>query len=235
MEWRCSCGERAVEIGDGEGLRTIRAHQLHANQAEGGGHKILGLYRGPEDDAELLVAGPKLKAAIAGGYIEEDAAAERRATAKDTAGSSGGTGGEGAKKAARSNLEGIVPLARIRLHPKVWFWVSVLKPYATKDDGGAYTDTDADMGEFISDSLEDWGRHRYAQLLGIDAQSEIMDRMVRIAQGSLSLPRGPQAVIPPVSPEDIADRIETALDMVAARAHDLAARLAASAEEEAAL
>lgn len=221
-EWRCSCGDSTIEPGDGTGLKTIRAHQMGKT-----GHKILGLYDGPGDDAELLVAGPSRKKAEELGYVTPDPNAKAPAAAK------GGSAKKPDKvKTDDGNVELGVPFARMRMKPALWGWVSLVMPMCRQDDGTAYEPTNEGIAQWIYDVVEFFGRYAMSQEYHLELNNA---RIVQIAQkirGSTALRVVAEATVPEAEFTNIDDVLTDALGHLEENGNALALSLATTTDTE---
>lgn len=191
MEWRCSCGDRAHESGDGAGLTTIRAHQLGKT-----GHRIEGLYADDTPDAEILIVGAKRVAAVEAGYISV-------AKSDDPPPKSSARSAAGAKKSEKSSKtaktdEGNVNLgiqfANIRLKPAIWGWLGLVMPMETRDDGTPYDNSNEGIGEWLYDVVELHGRQVLALVSQVDMGHPRIDRVTQMIRGSIRLNTLPDRV-----------------------------------------
>lgn len=198
QEWRCSCGDKAKEPGDGSGLTTIRAHQLGKK-----GHSVQGLYADESLESELLVAGPKRLAAESAGYITPKPAEEGGSKSKKASGKN---------KMEEGNVNLGVQFANIKMRPSFWGWVSLIMPYETKDDGAAYDNTNEGIGEWLYDVVELHGRQVLALLSQNTVQSPQIQYVTQLMRGSVKL----KAL--PVSAVDVPDPDFTNVEDVLSRA-----------------
>ncbi len=220
-EWRCSCGEAATEPGDGTGLKTIRAHQMGK-----AGHRIDGLYAGATDDAELLVAGASRKKAEELGYITPDP----NAKAKDA--SKGSTAKKSAEKVNDGNVELGVPVARMRMKPALWGWVSLVMPMCRQDNGTPYEPTNEGIAQWIYDVVEFFGRYAMSQEFHLELNNT---RIVQIAQkisGSTALRIAAEASVPEAELTNIDEVLMDALGQLEENGNALALSLVTDEEEE---
>lgn len=185
MEWRCSCSEVAPEPGDGTGLTKIRAHQLGKV-----GHKIEGLYAGHDEDAELLIAGAKRRAAETAGYITPPPPDEEKGTKKRKSG-----------KTEDENVHFKVQVANIPLKPAAWGWIGLIMPMETRDDGTPYPDTNDGIAEWFFDVLENHGRQVLAITSSSTMRSPQIDYIAQMIRGSVRLREAAVPVANPPEPD----------------------------------
>lgn len=220
QEWRCSCGDNAKEPGDGSGLTTIRAHQMGQK-----GHSVQGLYADDSLEAELLVAGPKRRAAESAGYITPQPAEASGSKSKKSSAKG---------KTAESNANLGVLFANIKMRPAFWGWVSLIMPYETQNDGSPYENTNEGIGEWLYDVIELHGRQVLALLSQNTVQSPQIAYVTQLMRGSVKLRSLPVSEVDVPDPDftNVEDVLNTAFQNIEANAESLAYQQAGAPKED---
>lgn len=195
------------------------------------GHKILGLYDGDQEDAEILVVGPKKKTAIEMGYMDDP---QPKATeAADESSESAGSGKK--KKGNKTEVGNIalgVPFAQIRMKPALWGWVSLIMPACRTDEGKPYATDNDGVADWIYDVVEWFGRQALSMQYQLDMQSRTIEDIVKRMRDGIQVQAETELWAPDVTETNTQDVTQEMVAMLSHQANAMAQRMAQSYDED---